>query len=83
MLVWVNNDGSGETAHMRRLAWTFAVRICYDTFSLDAVHTGLDKALSWPKRVEHCKKQQQQQQQNCSFYAKIQAIGYQRIYGRL
>ena len=26
-LVWASSDGSGETARMRRLAWTFAARI--------------------------------------------------------
>ena len=28
MLVWASSGGSGETARMRRLAWTFAARIC-------------------------------------------------------
>ena len=28
MLVWASSEGSGETARMRRLAWTFAARIC-------------------------------------------------------
>ena len=27
-LVWASSGGSGETARMRRLAWTFAARIC-------------------------------------------------------
>ena len=27
--VWASSGGSGETARMRRLAWTFAARICY------------------------------------------------------
>ena len=27
LLVWASSEGSGETARMRRLAWTFAVRI--------------------------------------------------------
>ena len=27
MLVWASSGGSGETARMRRLAWTFAARI--------------------------------------------------------
>ena len=27
LLVWASNGGSGETARMRRLAWTFAARI--------------------------------------------------------
>ena len=27
LLVWASNEGSGETARMRRLAWTFAARI--------------------------------------------------------
>ena len=27
LLVWASSGGSGETARMRRLAWTFAVRI--------------------------------------------------------
>ena len=29
LLVWASSGGSGETARMRRLAWTFAVRIGY------------------------------------------------------
>ena len=28
---WANSTGSGETALMRRLAWAFAVRICYNS----------------------------------------------------
>ena len=28
LLVWASSWGSGETARMRRLAWTFAARIC-------------------------------------------------------
>ena len=27
LLVWASSEGSGETARMRRLAWTFAARI--------------------------------------------------------
>ena len=27
LLVWASSEGSGETARMRRLAWTFATRI--------------------------------------------------------
>ena len=27
LLVWASSDGSGETARMRRLAWTFAARV--------------------------------------------------------
>ena len=29
LLVWASREGSGETARMRRLAWTFAARIGY------------------------------------------------------
>ena len=29
LLVWASSEGSGETAQMRRLAWTFAARIGY------------------------------------------------------
>ena len=30
-----NSKGSGETARMRRLTWTFAIRICYnDSFPM-------------------------------------------------
>ena len=28
LLVWASSEGSGETARMRKLAWTFAARIC-------------------------------------------------------
>ena len=28
LLVWASSEGSGETARMRRLTWTFAARIC-------------------------------------------------------
>ena len=30
-LTWANSTDSGETARMRRLAWIFAVRICYNS----------------------------------------------------
>ena len=29
LLLFASSEGSGETARMRRLAWTFAARICY------------------------------------------------------
>ena len=29
LLIWANSEGSGETARIRRLAWTFAARIGY------------------------------------------------------
>ena len=29
LLIWASSEGSGETARMRRLAWTFAARIGY------------------------------------------------------
>ena len=29
LIIWVSSEGSGETARMRRLAWTFAARIGY------------------------------------------------------
>ena len=29
LLIWASSEGSGETAQMRRLAWTFAARIGY------------------------------------------------------
>ena len=29
LLLWASSEGSGETARMRRLAWTFAARIDY------------------------------------------------------
>ena len=29
-LTWANSIGSGDIVRMRRLAWTFAVRICYN-----------------------------------------------------
>ena len=29
LLIWASREGSGETAQMRRLAWTFAARIGY------------------------------------------------------
>ena len=29
LFVWASSEGSGETARMRRLAWTFAARIGY------------------------------------------------------
>ena len=28
LLIWASSEGSGETARMRKLAWTFAARIC-------------------------------------------------------
>ena len=39
LLVWASSEGSGETARMRRLAWTFAARIWrLAPNSLDTVH---------------------------------------------
>ena len=43
LLVWASSEGSGETARMRRLAWTFAARIDYNnqirmTRSIFSVH---------------------------------------------
>ena len=29
LFIWASSEGSGETARMRRLAWTFAARIGY------------------------------------------------------
>ena len=40
LLVWASSGGSGETARMRRLAWTFAARIG-DKYQI---------RLTWPKR---------------------------------
>ena len=41
LLVWASSEGSGETARMRRLAWTFAARICYKY----QIH--LTRSISW------------------------------------
>ena len=39
LLTWLNNIGSGDTAHMVTLAWTFAVGIWYNGFfSHEAAH---------------------------------------------
>ena len=38
LLMWANSTGSGETALMRSLTWTFAVRICCnDSFPMDGL----------------------------------------------
>ena len=41
LLVWASNEGSGETARMRRLAWTFAARIG------DKYQIRLTRSISW------------------------------------
>ena len=41
LLVWASSKGSGETARMRRLAWTFAVRIG------DKYQIRLTRSISW------------------------------------
>ena len=59
LLVWASSGGSGETARMRRLAWTFAARIG-DKYQirltrpnypcpheLPGVHMGLEVLYSW------------------------------------
>ena len=43
LLIWVSSGGSGETAWMRRLAWTFAVRIG------DEYHIRLTQSIWWMK----------------------------------
>ena len=37
LLVWASSGGSGKTAQMRRLAWTFAARIC-DKYQIRSPH---------------------------------------------
>ena len=41
LLVWASSEGSGETARMRRLAWTFAARIGYK------YQIRLTRSISW------------------------------------
>ena len=41
LLVWASSKGSGETARMRRLAWTFAARIGYK------YQIRLTRSISW------------------------------------
>ena len=43
LLVWARSEGSGETARMRRLAWTFAARICdkYQIRLTRSIYSGL------------------------------------------
>ena len=45
LLIWASSEGSGETARMCRLAWTFAARIGYKYQNLlDAVHIVIQHA---------------------------------------
>ena len=46
LLVWASSEGSGETARMRRLAWTFAARI-----GGKYQRTSMLKARIFPKRL--------------------------------
>ena len=48
LLVWASSEGSGETAWMRRLAWTFAARIGDKYQIRDAVQ------LIWAKPWQIC-----------------------------
>ena len=63
LLVWASSEGSGETARMRRLAWTFAARICYKyqirlTRSIYATYKhsepSLTSYLGWRKITTNC-----------------------------
>ena len=46
LLVWASSGGSGETARMRRFAWTFAARIS------DKYQIGLTRSISWSKSCQ-------------------------------
>ena len=46
LLVWASSEGSGETARMRRLAWTFAARIC-DKHQNRLTRSTLFRVLTW------------------------------------
>ena len=50
LLVWSSSGGSGETARMRRLAWTFAARIG-DKYQIRLTRPNL-RALKW--RSHNC-----------------------------
>ena len=48
LLVWASSGGSGETARMRRLAWTFAARIGYKyQIRLTRSIYFVDKSVMW------------------------------------
>ena len=44
LLVWASSEGSGETARMRRRAWTFAARIC-DKYQIRLTRSNYDLAI--------------------------------------
>ena len=56
LLVWASSKGSGETARMRRLAWTFAARIC-DKYQIRLTRSRWQSCEKfWPLffRLKHC-----------------------------
>ena len=53
LLVWASSEGSGETARMRRLAWTFAARIGYK-YQIRLTRSSL-KFKEWFDRVQNCR----------------------------
>ena len=55
LLIWASSEGSGETARMRRLAWTFAARIGYKyqnrltRSNYNVIHTRYHKSSASPR----------------------------------
>ena len=50
LLVWASSEGSGETARMRRLAWTFAARIG-DKYQIRLARPKWDFCTFWQWRI--------------------------------
>ena len=54
LLLWASSGGSGETARMRRLAWTFAARIS-DKYQIRLTRPNIRIRFRWTrKNDDHC-----------------------------
>ena len=62
LLVWASCGGSGETAQMRRLAWTFAARIC-DKYQIRLMRSILSHFM---KKTSFAICEQQSRRSNCA-----------------
>ena len=50
--VWASSEGSGETAGMRRLAWTFAARIG-DKYQIRLTRSNYEKVATKSKKISN------------------------------
>ena len=69
--VWASSEGSGETARMRRLAWTFAARIG-DKYQIRLTRSSLSKIIT----VYQAREERGDRIFYCTLFPGIIMIGY-------